>query len=89
MADTPVNAYPTYDAKYQVFGSDSHGQRAVHSNLHGLGPGLGQALRAQHQFDLGGANGHGERAKSSVGGGMAVAADDGLAGLGVSLLPAQ
>ena len=50
-----------------------------------LGLALQQALRGQHVADLGGADAEGQRAEGAVGGGVAVAADDGHAGLG----PAQ
>ena len=50
------------------------------ANVRGLP--LQQALRGEHVADLGGADAEGQRAEGAVGAGVAVAADDGLAGLG-------
>ena len=49
---------------------------------HGLRLALRQALRRQHVLDFGSADAEGQRAKRAVSAGMAVAADDGRAGLG-------
>ena len=62
------------------------GERAVHRDAHVLGPLEDQGLGRQHVLDLGGADAHGEGAEGAVGRGVAVAADDGGAGLGQSLL---
>ena len=51
-------------------------------HVHGLGAALHQALRGQHVLDFAGADAKGQSAKGAVRGGVAVAADDGQAGLG-------
>ena len=56
-------------------------QRAVDAHLQRRRAPLQQALRGQHVLDLAGADAEGERAEGAVGGGVAVAADDGHARL--------
>ena len=53
----------------------------VERDPHRAGPVLGQGLRGQHVLDLAGADAEGERAEGAVRRGVAVAADDGHAGL--------
>src|SRR5579883_2382350 len=57
------------------------GTLAVHHNVQRFRTGLHQALRGQHMLDFAGADAEGQRAKGAVRGSVAVAADDGLAGL--------
>ena len=86
MAYAAVHANVADDAQDNVLGRDAVGQRAVHAHLHSLGPRQSQALRAQYLLDLGGPDGHCQRAQGAVRGGVAIAADDGLTRLRVALL---
>ncbi len=47
-------------------------------DLHGAGSALGEGLGGQDVLDLGGADPEGQGSEGPVGGGVAVAADDGL-----------
>jgi hypothetical protein len=62
---------------------------AVHGDLHVLGLLLDQRLRGEHMLDLAGADAMGERTKGAMGGGVAVAADDGRARQREALLGAD
>ena len=62
------------------------GSVAVDGDGHGARPALGQGLGGEHVLDLAGADAEGQRAEGAVGGGVAVAADDGHARLGEALL---
>ncbi len=75
---TPMRADERED---QVLGGHAAAQRAVDVDREGLRPALQQALGGEHVADLGGADAEGEGAEGAVGAGVAVAADDGLAGL--------
>ena len=55
---------------------------AAEDDLHGLRARLQQALRGQHVLDFAGADAEGQRAEGAVRRGVAIAADDGQAGLG-------
>ena len=70
------------DAQYQVLGGDALGQWPVDANLHGSRLLLRQALGGKDVFDFRRADAEGQRSEGSVRGGVAVAADDGQAGLG-------
>ncbi|KAG0927653.1 hypothetical protein G6F32_012824 [Rhizopus arrhizus] len=59
--------------------------RAVHGDPKGLGLALQQALRGQHVADFAGADAERQRTERTMGGGVAVTADDGHAGLGEAL----
>ena len=72
-----------------VLGGDAGGQVAVDGDGHRAGPVLGQGLGGEHVLDLAGADAEGQRAERAVGGGVAVAADDGHARLGQALLGAD
>ena len=72
-----------------VFGADTGGQLAVDLYPHVLAPLGDEALGGEHVLDLAGADAKGESAKSAMGGGVAVAADDGGAGEGEALLGAN
>src|SRR5262249_51380513 len=56
-------------------------QLAAYVNEHGLRLALRQTLRGQHVFDLGGSNAEGQRAERATRAGVAVAANNRLAGL--------
>ena len=58
-------------------------------DAHVLGRLLDQRLGRQHMLDLGRADAEGQRAEGAMGRGVAVAADDGHAGLGQALLRAD
>ena len=68
-----------------VLGGDAFGQLAVHGDAHVLGLLGAQGLGRQHMLDFGGADAEGQRAERAMGGGVAVAADDGGAGQGPAL----
>ncbi len=77
--DTPTRAD---DREDQVLGGDPGGQFALDVDREGLRLALQQALRREHVADFGAADAEGEGAERAVGAGVAVAADDGHAGLG-------
>ena len=58
-----------------VLGRNTGLQPPIHAHLKGLRLALQQALRGQHMFHFARADSKGQRAKSAVRGGMAVAAD--------------
>ena len=64
-------------------------QRALDGHGHGAGPLLRQRLGGQHVLDLAGADAERQRPEGAVGRGVAVAADDGHARLGQTLLRAD
>ena len=64
-----------------VLGRHAGSQPAIDAHLEGLRLRLEQALGRQHVLHLAGADAEGERAERAVRGGVAVAADDGHAGL--------
>ena len=82
MAGAAVDADRADDVQDQVLGADAGRQFAFDIDRQGLGLALQQTLGGQHVADLAGADAEGQRAERAVGGGVAVAADDGLAGLG-------
>ena len=84
-----ADAHLTDDGQDDVFRGDALGTLAVHEDVQRLGFGLHQALRGQDVLDFAGADAEGQRAESAVRGGVAVAADDGLAGLGDAQLRAD
>ena len=55
---------------------------AVNENVHGLRTRLHEALRREDVFDFAGADAERQRAERAVRGSVAIAADNGLAGLG-------
>ena len=59
-------------------------EAAIHVHLEGFRLALQQALRGQHVLHFAGADAEGQRAERAVGGGVAIAADHGHAGLGES-----
>ena len=69
------------DAENKIFRRDSFRQGALNIDEHGLGLALGQALSRQNMLDLGSTHAKGQRAESTVGAGMTVAAHDRHAGL--------
>src|SRR5437016_4149660 len=69
------------DGENDVFRGDAFRTFAVNENVHRLGFGLHEALRGENVFDFAGADAERERAESAVRGSVAVAADDGVAGL--------
>ena len=74
------------EAEDQVLGGDARGQAAVHLDREGLRLALQQALGGQDVADLAGADPEGQCPERAVGRGVAVAADDGEAGLGQAQL---
>ena len=82
MAGAAADADATDDVQDHVLGADPRAQFAVDMDRHGLRLALEQALGGQHVTDLGRADAERERAEGTMGGGMAVTADDRHAGLG-------
>ena len=72
-----------------VLGGDPKGRIALDRNAHVLGRPLDQGLGRQHVLDLRGADTEGQRPEGAMGRGVAVAADDGHAGLGHALFRAD
>ena len=66
----------------QILRADARREFAVDGDRQRLRLALQQALRGEHMADLAGADAERERAERAVRGRVAVAADDGLAGLG-------
>ena len=89
MAGAAGGADLADDGEDDVLGGDAERQRAVDADPHVLGRALDQRLGRQHMLDLGGADAEGQRAEGAVRRGVAVAADDGHAGLGHALLGAD
>jgi len=89
VANAAVDADLADDGQDDVLGGDASLQLSVDPDFHGVRLERSQRLGRQNVFDLGGADADGEGPESAVGGGMAVAADDGLAGLGVAKVRAD
>ena len=81
MTGAAIDADPADDGEHDVLGRHTGRKPAVDDDLERLRLALQQALRGQHVADFGGADAKGEGAECAVRAGMAVAADDGLAGL--------
>ncbi len=81
MARAAADADPRQQRQDDVLGRDAGAQRALDVDGVGFGLGLQQALAGQDVLDLAGADAEGQRAECAVGGGVAVAADDGHARL--------
>ena len=73
-------------ARIRSLAVDAVGQLAVDGDRHGLEGRQRQRLGGQHVLDLAGADAERQRAEGAVGGGVAVTADHGGAGLGQSQL---
>ncbi len=86
MTGAAVGGDASDDAEDQILGGHAGLEAPVGANLQRPGLGLPQTLRGEHVLDLAGADAEGERAERAVGGGMAVAAHDGHAGLGEAQL---
>ena len=89
VAGAAAHADGVDDGEDDVLGGDAGGEFPVDLNGHGALGGLGEGLGGEHVLDLGGADADGERAEGAVGGGVAIAADDGHAGLAEALLGAD
>ena len=79
----------TDNGQDNVLGRYAKAQFPVHRNPHVFGRFLQQGLGGQHMLHLGGADPEGQCAKSAVGRGMAVAADNRHAGQGKALFGAD
>ena len=77
------------DRKDHILRGHARRQLAVDGDAHVLGFALDQRLRGEHMLDLARADAVRERAEGAVRGGVAVAADDGHAGEGKTLLGAD
>ena len=86
VAGTACAAGFTDDRQHDVFRGNARCRFALHFNLHRFGAALLQGLRRQHVFNFRRANPERQGAKRAVGCGMGVAADDGHARQGNSLL---
>ena len=69
-----------YDSEREVLGVNAFGQTVLHRHAHVLGRFLQDGLGGEHVLDLRGADAERQGAHGAVGGGVAVAADDGHAG---------
>src|SRR5262249_23130665 len=81
MAGAPANADFADDGEDDVLSGDAFGTLAVDHDVKRFGAALHEALRSEDVFDFAGADAEGECAESAVRGGVAVAANNGLAGL--------
>ena len=81
VAGAAVHADRADDVQDQIFRRHAGLQFAVDGDRERFRFALQQALRRQHVADFGGADAERERAERAVRGGVAVAADDGHAGL--------
>ena len=70
------------DGQDDVFGGDAGGRLPLTTMCMVFDRDLQQALRGEHVLHFAGADAEGQRAESAVRGSVAVAADDGQAGLG-------
>ncbi len=86
MAGAAVDADLADHGEHDVLGRHAGRQPAIDDDLERLRLALQQALRGQHVADFGGADAEGEGTERAVRAGVAVAADDGLAGLRGALL---
>ena len=77
------------DGQNHVFRAHAGCECSVDFDAHGFGGFLDEGLGGQNMFDFGCADAEGERAECAVGGGVAVAADDGHAGQGEALFGAD
>ena len=66
----------------EVLGGGVVGEGALNGDAHGFGAALGEGLGGEDVFDLAGADAEGEGAEAAMGGGVAIAADEGGAGEG-------
>ena len=89
MAGAAADADFADDGEDEVLGGDAAGALAVDEDVQRLRSGLHQALRGEDVFDFAGADAEGQRAECAVGGGVTVAANEGLAGLGDAQLGAD
>src|SRR5204863_8919815 len=83
------NANLSDDRENQVLRRDAFGAIAVDENVEHLGARLNKTLRCKNVFDFAGADAKGQRAKGAVRGGVAVAANNGLARLSDAKLRAD
>ncbi|MNE10457.1 hypothetical protein D3C80_1031730 [compost metagenome] len=74
------------DGQSHILARDAGAQAPIDGDAHGPGATLQQALGGQDMADLGGADAERQRPEGAVGGGVAVAADDGHAWLGQTQL---
>ena len=84
--DATAGADATDDGQDDVLGGHAVGQGALNVHRHGAGSLLVQGLGGQHVLNFAGADAERQCAKGAVGGGVAVAAHDGHARHGESLL---
>src|SRR5204863_4554369 len=69
------------DGENDVLRGDAFGTFSMNENVHRLGFGLHEALRGENVFDFAGADAERQRPESAVSGSVAIAADNGVAGL--------
>ena len=89
VAGAAADADFSDDGENDVFGGDAVGALAVDHDVQVLERDCDQALGGEHVLDFAGADAEGQRAERAVRGSVAVAADDGLAGLGDAQLRAD
>ena len=88
-AGTARRADDADDVKDEILAGDSLGELALDGDAHVLAGGLEEGLSGEDVLHLGRADAEGKRAKGAVGGGVRVAAHDGGAGEGETLLGAD
>src|SRR5215210_1032267 len=86
MTRGPIRSDLSDDGEGQVFGRHAFGQASMHAYLHRAWPLLRQALCRQNVLDFARSDTEGERAKGPMRARVAVAANNGHAGLGQAKL---
>src|SRR5205807_1661751 len=89
VAVAATDANLSDDGKNEVLGGDPSGTLAVDENVERLGARLNETLSCEDMFDFAGADAKGQRAECTVRGGVAVAANNSLPGLGDAQLGAD
>ena len=84
VADAAAGREPADEIEDQVLGRDARAEPAIDADLHRLRLVLQERLGGQHVLDFAGADAEGQRAEGAVRGGVAIAADDGHARLGIA-----
>ena len=82
VADSAGDTDAVDDGEDDILGGDAGMEFAVDFDRHGAGFRLREGLGGEHVLDLAGADAEGERAERAMGGGVAIAADDGHARAG-------
>ena len=89
MAGAAGGADPADDGEHDILGCDAEAEAALDADLHPLGRAQDQGLGSEDMLDLARADPESERAERAMGGGVAVAANQGRSRQGEALLGAD